>query len=321
MNPSTTLANETPSRVNVPSPTGPIEIITKVVVVNPSLFQVHTHKESIYSFNAEADCCSESWFETATRKNIHTDTEVSVWLNEKLVGHPIMLQDLLMQKVSTDTELLPATGRQEYDQYVKFAFIDATTDEELVTLQLINSSNGYYSGWLQIEHNTFLGVQIITNLSARIVLVLGHSGSGKTTYLRTFTSSSPQYVMDDYMDSPTWVNSMYEALQTGRRVILSDPRLCITRVFKTHFEILDNILPHPIHIVAFRNNIEQCNQNVIAREHTQGDTLENLTLRSHEYDSTLAYIRDNKLGRLSLVDVYSPPTHEREHEDDLPERT
>ena len=83
---------------------------------------------------AEADCCSESWFEPLNNVPFLS-----------IIGKKIK------KIVSGERIELPDSGKQECDQNTKITMVfddDSTPDLEFV---LRNSSNGYYSGWLELS--------------------------------------------------------------------------------------------------------------------------------------------------------------------------
>jgi len=82
---------------------------------------------------AEADCCSESWFEILNNLSLQT-----------IVGKEIIaINDIDDRQID-----LPESGRQEYD---KNTAIRITFSDSHYEFALRNSSNGYYNGWLDIS--------------------------------------------------------------------------------------------------------------------------------------------------------------------------
>lgn len=78
---------------------------------------------------AHGDCCSESWFE---------------YPNDLQIPTPKIIK--FEQDHSID---LPESNRQEYDQNTEciIGFEDGT----IYRFYFRNSSNGYYSGWIEFE--------------------------------------------------------------------------------------------------------------------------------------------------------------------------
>ncbi len=85
-----------------------------------------------FAINAEADCCSTSWFEFP-----YGDLD-------EIIGKTI--EDINFESVTLDRD---PSGVDDCDLYynVTMSFDD---DTEFLFL-LINSSNGYYSGWISIS--------------------------------------------------------------------------------------------------------------------------------------------------------------------------
>jgi hypothetical protein len=81
---------------------------------------------------AEADCCSESWLELPDGSSFNNIVGKEILSIEKYKGY-------------ID---LPESGKQEYDKNNLFNII--LTDGTVFPFYLRNSSNGYYSGWLNI---------------------------------------------------------------------------------------------------------------------------------------------------------------------------
>lgn len=57
----------------------------------------------------------------------------------------------------------------------------------------------------------------------RITFVVGHPGSGKSTYLDMFYNSERFYAMDDFLHNPRWFDDAYCALEKGLHLVLADP--------------------------------------------------------------------------------------------------
>jgi hypothetical protein len=93
---------------------------------------LHGEEEKIELF-ACADCCSESWFE-----------ELEGQPFDDIIGKEIV--DII--NTYEDVEL-EESGRQECDQNKKIVINFA--DDTILEFVLRNSSNGYYSGWLEIR--------------------------------------------------------------------------------------------------------------------------------------------------------------------------
>lgn len=89
------------------------------------------------AFLAEADCCSASWVEEFDFTAITGGTVVRVDVKD----------------VCGDGRLL-ATAYPDYQQEVDAAyFYEIVTDRGSATLEMRNSSNGYYGGWMTLAED------------------------------------------------------------------------------------------------------------------------------------------------------------------------
>ena len=89
--------------------------------------------EKQYTFIAEGDCCSESWFYHV----LGVDTLLG---NEITGGQSVEMGEIDDGKT-----------RQEYDELYKITLI---TNKGMSDIEFRNSSNGYYGGWLSyLEDN------------------------------------------------------------------------------------------------------------------------------------------------------------------------
>lgn len=107
--------------------------IKNCILDNESSIYISYENEINYlQLDAYADCCSESWFETYN--DIEFDSIISKEIKSIECGENVDM---------------PESGRQYYDQNdtIIVQFIDDTT----FTFLLRNSSNGYYSGWLEMS--------------------------------------------------------------------------------------------------------------------------------------------------------------------------
>ena len=99
---------------------------------NKVMFDVHGGPP--VTFVAKGDCCSESWIEDFDHETVIGGTVLRV--EEKTVGH-----DGLVSTKYPDNQ-------QEVD---KQNFYEIITDKGSATLEMRNSSNGYYGGWMEFD--------------------------------------------------------------------------------------------------------------------------------------------------------------------------
>ena len=91
-------------------------------------------------YRADGDCCSESWFYAvsgldALLNQIVTNVE-EIYMDEKLPEVKAIIED--------------GKTRQEYDQLYS---VKITTPRGVCELEFRNSSNGYYGGTLEQDHD------------------------------------------------------------------------------------------------------------------------------------------------------------------------
>lgn len=93
-----------------------------------------------YFYFAEADCCSESWFENFKEFR---------YISEKM---PRTITDVF--SLSCNCE--PPGTRQDVDQITHYSLtFESKYFDQTISFNLRNSSNGYYSGWA-----TFVGNEV-----------------------------------------------------------------------------------------------------------------------------------------------------------------
>jgi hypothetical protein len=98
--------------------------------------------------SAEADCCSESWF--STLEYTSSSSEKMQELLSPLVGHVLEAITVVNHDLTQPAdEIISEINREDYTELcseITFRFADV-----LVQLVLFNSSNGYYTGWVEIK--------------------------------------------------------------------------------------------------------------------------------------------------------------------------
>lgn len=107
-------------------------ILHKITDENDDL-QLHLDNNEIVYFEAEGDCCSESWVE-------HVDSPTKP---EKI---------LQIQQIEIEGYYEPAEykkkQKEEIDELACY-FYQIITEGGEYTVELRNNSNGYYGGWLE----------------------------------------------------------------------------------------------------------------------------------------------------------------------------
>lgn len=106
--------------------------VTDVFVTKETITFVFGEKKKIMEIIAYADCCSYSWFEyPADLKKIIGSHIINIIDSDKYIE-------------------LPPSNIQEHDEN-NVCYIFVKNRKTPYIFYLRNSSNGYYSGWLEIE--------------------------------------------------------------------------------------------------------------------------------------------------------------------------
>ena len=136
-------------------------------------------------------------------------------------------------------------------------------------IYMVHYSNGYYEGQLDIAYSQSCrlfnsNVQLL-NPQYFATIIMGHSGSGKTTYIRNhYEESDTVHIMDDCMfcsDNFMTLNSLNVQGQECS-VVISDPRLCAVTLFIKLMRTLSTICSKDnIRIVYFANDFRQSYKN------------------------------------------------------------
>lgn len=101
-------------------------------------------KFKIISLEAFGDCCSESWFESTHGKELENlEASFAQLKNCEIIEFLINEND--------PCDYLPISNVQEYDEKKSYIILaeDEVGDPVEIRFLLINSSNGYYSGWIE----------------------------------------------------------------------------------------------------------------------------------------------------------------------------
>ena len=148
-------------------------------------------------------------------------------------------------------------------------------------------SNGYYGGGAELTE--FINEEriCVKNLQSRLILVLGLPASGKTTICGAYFGDKRVHLIDDALFQSDLEFQLAAMLETGRTVVLNDPRFCYLNNFQAIFNLAVKFLASAsqIAVIYFANNKEQCLSN--AHRNGLGKDIERMHVY---YDATIAYV-------------------------------
>lgn len=166
---------------------------------------------------------------------------------------------------------------------------------------MLNISNGYYSGWLEVEttyeYNPTHNRTIFNNNN--LIIVVGLPASGKTTYC---INNFPDYKMYDDFIKNFYNNNLIDKLKNNinKKIIINDPRLCDPRIFIKYIKIFLNYVSlSKIKFIFFENAPEKCITNSKKRNEKKDTNLMNTILnysniyRIDEIKNFINYIYKN----------------------------
>jgi hypothetical protein len=200
---------------------------------------------------AEADCCSISWFEESDKKF------------DDLIGKKIIGIEYIGEKKMKKSKI------QEFDQNFVYEFI--LEDSANIQFYLRNSSNGYYTGWINYlwknekekekklikikEKNSTYYDNILT-------IIVGLPGSGKTTFAKQYLKDHE--IFDDFIsDFFTVKKKIMRGLKNKHKICITDPRLCDFNTYDGFLNEFKEQLPTShIKTICFKNDEKSCIVNV-----------------------------------------------------------
>jgi len=109
--------------------------LTKIEIEDSeSTLLIHT-TDGIYMFTAEGDCCSQSWIEH------FSSPEIPCIITD--------VKEIEMSNSSHSYDIKPTVHKHHTEYYMKYYFYEIITDKGSYLIEMRNSSNGYYGGWLE----------------------------------------------------------------------------------------------------------------------------------------------------------------------------
>ena len=99
----------------------------------------------------------------------------------------------------------------------------------------------------------------------KLVILIGLSGSGKTTYYNK--NLKDKYLFyDDYISNIFDGKLINELKRNEKDICIADPRLCNYSIFLRLMNLLENYInKSDINIILFENDKEKCIKNAIKR--------------------------------------------------------
>lgn len=95
-----------------------------------------------------------------------------------------------------------------------------------------------------------------------IIVIIGLPGCGKTHYLQKYKNT--HIIYDDFIDDWKDISKEIKRNKYNKKMVLSDPRLCIFKMFKKY--ILDTFYMENVKLILFKNQLYRCISNIENRE-------------------------------------------------------
>lgn len=220
--------------------------------------------EIVVYLNAYGDCCSNSYFVFNSFCNDGKSLEY-------FIGNQIV--DIT--EIDQTPDLYKSFGYDVNDlennyqtkiNFFKFLFRDKS---EYIFI-LVNESNGYYSGWMEI--NKFTKIINVNENNTQIMIIIGLPGSGKSTFSikqrELYGKNIEVTIYTDTLDRLYCIDFLKSITNTDKKLlIIDDPRLCDKNAFirlMNHFE--KYVSQKNISVILFENNVNQCKINIENRE-------------------------------------------------------
>jgi len=218
--------------------------ITEVIIVNECNEEKTEFEEFIvksddydYKFTAVGDCCSTSHFFK------YEDYDYNSLVGKKIIGFKEIdiPDDYDLKKLDIDNDE-DCFDFAAIPHLYEMSFKDT---EETFKFMLVNFSNGYYDGWIEVSE---------TNNNTNLIIIIGLPASGKTTYYESNLSNNGFKLYDDFISS-FYDSDLIDDLKAKKKVCLIDPRLCDFNLFeKIIHGLKDYIDVSKMILILFRND-------------------------------------------------------------------
>lgn len=195
--------------------------ITEVIILDEANEEITEFRQFIlktrdydYKFTAVGDCCSVSNFFK------YEDYDYNSLIGKKIIGFKEIEipDDYDFKKLDIEDDDYIADSAVSPHLY-EMRFKDT---EETFKFILVNFSNGYYEGWVEVSE---------TDNNINLIIIIGLPASGKTTYYETNLSKRDFKLYDDFI-SNFYDSDLIDDLKAKKKVCLIDPRLCDFNLFE-----------------------------------------------------------------------------------------
>lgn len=118
----------------------------------------------------------------------------------------------------------------------------------------------------------------------QVIMVIGLPASGKSTYIKHLQN----YLLCDDFITTFFNGEVLKKISEGHKVCLSDPRLCMMRVFE---DVIRKIKPYTptIKLILFENNPEKC----IINSRTRNDKRDGQKMEQCILNYSKVYLLEN----------------------------
>ena len=97
-----------------------------------------------------------------------------------------------------------------------------------------------------------------------VTFVIGLPGSGKSTLMKNGRDDNKCTVYDDFLND-FYNNKALKAIESGKNIILIDPRMCIPHIWDKTVKKVEKVAKKNVKLILFENDPENCIKNVEKR--------------------------------------------------------